>query len=65
MDMAARWGTAMSRREWDVPRPCPRCTGYGDAHYLSCPLLRPAPFGWGPWWLAETRDDAQAEEVPR
>ena len=24
-----------------VPVPCPRCTGYGDAHYLTCPTLRP------------------------
>ena len=23
-----------------VPAPCPRCTGYGDAHYLTCPTLR-------------------------
>ena len=23
-----------------VPQPCPRCTGLGDAHYLTCPTLR-------------------------
>ena len=22
------------------PAPCLRCTGYGDAHYLTCPTLR-------------------------
>ena len=26
-----------------VPAPCPRCTGYGDAHYLTCPTLRLEP----------------------
>jgi len=23
-----------------MPAPCPRCTGLGDAHYLTCPTLR-------------------------
>ena len=23
-----------------LPGPCPRCTGLGDAHYLTCPTLR-------------------------
>jgi len=23
-----------------VPLPCKKCTGYGDAHYLTCPTLR-------------------------
>jgi len=23
-----------------LPGPCPRCTGMGDAHYLTCPTLR-------------------------
>ncbi len=23
-----------------LPGPCPRCTGMGDAHYLTCPALR-------------------------
>ncbi len=23
-----------------LPAPCPRCTGPGDAHYLTCPTLR-------------------------
>jgi len=27
-----------------TPAPCPRCTGLGDAHYLTCPTLRL------PWW---------------
>lgn len=41
-------GRSMSgpRREtpWDAPRPCKRCTGRGEAHYLTCPTLRlPAP----------------------
>ncbi len=27
-----------------TPAPCPRCTGMGDAHYLTCPALRlPVP----------------------
>ncbi len=32
-----------------MPAPCPRCTGLGDAHYLTCPTLRL------PAWLAELR----------
>jgi hypothetical protein len=35
----------MRRGNWSaagnpLPQPCPKCTGYGDAHYLTCPLLR-------------------------
>ena len=26
-----------------LPGPCPRCTGLGDAHYLTCPVLRLPP----------------------
>jgi hypothetical protein len=23
-----------------LPLPCKRCAGYGEAHYLTCPTLR-------------------------
>ena len=26
-----------------MPAPCPKCTGRGDAHYLTCPTLRYHP----------------------
>jgi hypothetical protein len=25
---------------------CPRCTGRGPAHYLTCPVLNRPPDGW-------------------
>jgi hypothetical protein len=29
-----------------MPAPCRRCTGPGDAHYLTCPTLRLPGFRW-------------------
>ncbi len=52
-----------------MPAPCPRCTGPGDAHYLTCPTLRvygihavwPLPDGRGVGVCCECR--AQAELI--
>ena len=52
-----------------MPAPCPRCTGLGDAHYLTCPTLRrqgihamwPLPDGSGVGVCCECR--AQTEII--
>jgi hypothetical protein len=42
------WGSSDGN---PMPRPCPKCCGRGDAHYLTCPTLR-LPRSW---WLAAKR----------
>jgi hypothetical protein len=35
------WHRYEPQRRTNEPHgPCPRCGGLGDAHYLTCPLLR-------------------------
>ena len=44
-------GPVSAAGQHPVPAPCPRCTGYGDAHYLTCPTLRYSPWTRHPAWL--------------
>ena len=45
-----------------MPAPCPRCTGYGDAHYLTCPTLRlPPQSQW--FWLRTLEDTGPVSEA--